>query len=334
MKLAAAGKMSQYGSCPDPTFCKGTSMSVNTGPNWYILLVGLPRPSAIVNVAPGLTLLPLSHRLRAFDAFGAVACGFREAGALADMMYGATCEFESAADNSTTPGFDTLNRAWLASTLLSLRGHWGAFCPAAISTSWCDLSQAPRDTWDEPAAVHEIKIRTDLSLRGVLLDLHYKMLSIPIQETPPTEAEVFQWTRQYFGAANRLCAESAQFHFGLMAASDWRFSPDLRSAVARLWAGIEALLGINVELAYRASLVCAALLEEFGPARLALFKQVKLLYGKRSKAVHGDKISDSDLLDAASQSLNLLTRLLVRCLERDGVPTTSDQEVALLGSDR
>ncbi len=117
----------------------------------------------------------------------------------------------------------------------------------------------------------------------------------------------------------------------MQAASDWRLSPDSRAGLARLWAGIEAILGISVEITYRTALVCAALLEPYGDKRHQVYNRVKSLYGKRSKAVHGDKISDEALAEAISGSFELLMRLLEHCVDRDGVPDQKAQEEALLG---
>jgi hypothetical protein len=267
-----------------------------------------------------------------FDAMAAAACGFGAAGALADMMGAATAEIETAADNSLPTRFDAINRAWLACSLMIVAGHSSAFCPAALSRTWCDLRRSGVGSWDSPAAPHEVRLRTDLNVNGAILDLHYRML---VAQTGPdandlqaTASKVAGW----FDTADRLCAESAQFYFALQAANDWRFSPDYRAGLSRLWAGIESILGISTEISYRASLACAALLAPAGADRLSLYKSVRGLYNRRSKAVHGDKISAEHLVEAASESSGLLTRLLSLCLDLGKVPSPEDQERALLDS--
>src|SRR5215470_4572122 len=98
--------------------------------------MGLPRPEAPLALAPGLTLVPLESPLSVFDLAAAGAVGFREWAMLEPISRLCTSEIETAKDSDVVPGYDTLNRAWLASALLVLRGfsrHLGIACS---SYSW------------------------------------------------------------------------------------------------------------------------------------------------------------------------------------------------------
>ncbi len=178
-------------------------MDALLGPNWYVLVVGVPRPTHDIVVAPGLTLRPLPHRLSVFDAIGAAANGFQAASSLSDIVAAATCEFETAADSSPPPGFDPLNRAWLASSLLLLRGHWRVLCPAAISVPWGTLSTAEGRSWDEPAPTHLIKITTGLSIEGAMLDLHFRMLQPTLPRASSLTDESAEWLEAIRKPRNR-----------------------------------------------------------------------------------------------------------------------------------
>src|SRR5215813_15562604 len=104
--------------------------------NWHVLMMGLPRPDKALTLAPGLTLVPLDSPLSVFDLAAAGAVGFREWAMLEPLAHSCTCEIETAKDSDVRPGYDTLNRAWLASALLVLRGfsrHLGIACS---SYSW------------------------------------------------------------------------------------------------------------------------------------------------------------------------------------------------------
>src|SRR4051794_14143206 len=90
--------------------------------NWYVLLAGLARFETSLILAPGLGLRPLESSLSVFDLAAAGAVGFRGWAALEQFAPSCTAEIESAKDANTTPGYDTLNRAWLATGLLVLRG--------------------------------------------------------------------------------------------------------------------------------------------------------------------------------------------------------------------
>ncbi len=94
-------------------------------------------------------------------------------------------------------------------------------------------------------------------------------------------------------------------------------------AIAQLWSGIEALFGISSELVYRISLQIASLLEARGIARQAKFDQVRKLYGTRSKAVHGEELSDDKLNQAMLESFDILNKLLLVNIEK-GRPFTQD----------
>ena len=144
----------------------------------------------------------------------------------------------------------------------------------------------------------------------------------------PKEADA-EWIRTRFDTFNRLASDNEAFRFALEAAIDWRFAKEPRSAVARLWGGIEALFGISSELVYRISLYSACLLAERGEARRRKFEEVKRLYGIRSKVVHGEKMEDERISQAMSDSYHLLRDLLLLAVERGKPITIADVDDAI-----
>ena len=81
--------------------------------NWYVLVMGLPRPEAPLTLAPGLTLVPLESPLSVFDLAAAGAVGFREWAMLESASRLCTCEIETAKDSDVAPGYDTLPSRWV-----------------------------------------------------------------------------------------------------------------------------------------------------------------------------------------------------------------------------
>ncbi len=112
---------------------------------------------------------------------------------------------------------------------------------------------------------------------------------------------------------------------------DWRFATEPRSAISRLWSGIEAVFGITSELVYRISLLSACLLAERGDERLKKFQNVKTLYGLRSKVVHGEQLSGEKMTSALNDSYHLLADLLILTISTGHVLDQSDFDTAVFG---
>jgi hypothetical protein len=308
--------------------------------NWYVLVSGLPAPEAALTLAPGLSLVPLDSPLSVFDLAAAGAVGFREWAVLEPVSPACTCEIETAKDSDVTPGYDTLNRAWLASALLVLRGfsrHLGVACSSYSwnliaghqkRTSHIFQEQALREGVE--AAIY--KPTRDLPpFKGNLLDFHARFLVDRDARTDPVSRNDAAWISAHFETFNRLASESEAFRLALEAAIDWRYAKDPRVAVGRIWSGIEAVFGITCELLYRISGLCASLLEERGQRRKARFQAVKRLYGLRSKAVHGESLPQEQLVSAMNDSNRLLRELLLLTIERGHVLGADDFDDALFG---
>jgi hypothetical protein len=164
---------------------------------------------------------------------------------------------------------------------------------------------------------------------GNLLDFHLRiMLPSDTRSDRVTEADA-AWVRDHYEASNRLAANSEAFRFALESSTGWRFAKDARSAVAQLWSGIEAIFGISSELIYRVSLLSASLLTPRGDGRKLKFQEIRTLYGLRSKAVHGARLSDAKLAQAIDGSFRLLVDLLVLMIERGDVFSQDDFDSAV-----
>jgi hypothetical protein len=289
-------------------------------------------------LAGGITLVPLIDHLSIFDLASAGAVGFQQWAVIEGIAAACTCEIESALDAAVSPGYDTLNRAWLASALLVLRGFSAHIAPACSSYSWGVI--AGHRTRTAPSFHEQLqeegvddavnRPKHDLPhFKGGILDFHLSILVHDARRTDAVNADDAAWIRQHFDAYDQLAANSQAFRFALESAYDWRFAKDPRIAVARLWSGIEALFGIKTELVFRISLACASLLEPRGLPRKAFFEDVKRLYNLRSKAVHGQEIAERDMASAMNESFDLLRRLLLLSIELGHSISEADIDEAL-----
>jgi hypothetical protein len=166
---------------------------------------------------------------------------------------------------------------------------------------------------------------------GQVLDYHFRLFPGKEPRNDSPNAEDAAWTQQYFEPADRLAANSPGFRLALECAVDWRYSKEPRSAIARLWTGIESMFAVQTELVFRISLLSASLLEPRGTSRRARFTATKKLYNLRSKAVHGASLSESVLVDGLDETFGLLRDLILLCVTRGRVFDEEDLENSLLG---
>jgi hypothetical protein len=308
--------------------------------NCYVLVIGLARPEAPLTLAPGLTLVPLEAPLSVFDLAAAGAVGFREWAMLEPVARACTCEIETAKDSDVVPGYDTLNRAWLASALLVLRGYSRHLGIACSSYSWSLIAGHQERTVEAfreqargegiEAAIHRPK--HDLPpFKGNVLDFHARLLIDRDAPNDPVSTDDAAWIARNFETFNHLASESEAFRLALEAAIDWRYAKEPRLAVGRIWSGIEAVFGVTSELVYRISCLCASLLEERGRPRKVRFQAVKRLYALRSKAVHGEPLPQEQLVSAMNESHRLLRELLLLTIEKGRVLGADDFDDALFG---
>ncbi|MFJ3650502.1 hypothetical protein [Streptomyces murinus] len=110
------------------------------------------------------------------------------------------------------------------------------------------------------------------------------------------------------------------------------FLKDPRTAVARIWSGIESLFDVQNELSFRLSMYAGVLISDDFDQRVDVQANFKRLYTLRSKAVHGAKLDSLRLEEALTSSWSLLRDLLLACI-RTGplLPSTPDLDRALLG---
>lgn len=305
--------------------------------NWYILIWNLDVEGSSLKLGSGVSIRRLAYDISVFDLAAAGAAGFREWAMLEPFLPRCVCEIETAKGAAIEPGYDTLNRAWLASALIKLKG-FNAHLPLACSSySWNVVAghqERTKGIFEEELKEKGVESAVNSPRRalppfkGQLLEVHTKLL-VPENAKTILTKEDADWISDNYEKFNYLAAKSEGFRFALSAAVNWQYASAPRMAIAQLWSGIEALFGISSEVVYRISLQVASLLEERGVARQDRFKEVRKLYGVRSKAVHGEELSDDKLNKAMVESFDILNKLLLVNIEKGRPFTSDDFEVAI-----
>jgi hypothetical protein len=307
-------------------------------PVWHILVYGLKPEITPIRFTSGLSIHALDAPLTVFDLAACGAAGFREWAILEPFLENCNCEIVSPISKATEPGYDSLTRAWLLSSLLTLRGFGKHLCLACNSYSWNMIAGHQSRTKDVffnqvidegvQAAVQSSERQLPL-FKGNLLDYHLKLMVEKACRSGTLTKEDAHWVDQQFSVFNLLAAESEKFRFAFEAAIDWRYAKDARAAIARIWSGIEAIFGINTELVFRISLLASSLLTKRGPDRQLMFQRIKELYRERSKAVHGEEMNDDSLIQTVTDSYELLREILLRIVAIGRPITSKDFDEAI-----
>jgi len=307
--------------------------------SWHVLVCGLPLESVSFNIGSSIILRQLVEPLSVFDLASAGAVGFREWSALEQLAPAATAEIISPTEKASSPGYDALNECWLVSALLVLRGFTRHLCPAVSGYSWNFIAGHQKQTSGTfkkqliEEGIHKAVYEPRNSLppfQGGLLDYHLTLLVPPETINRPFNSDDANWFRENFDKFNLLAAEDERFRFGLEASIDWRYAKDTRIAISRIWAGIESIFAIKSELVYRISIMAASVMAKRGPERLEAFKHIKNIYKIRSKAVHGEPLSEQKLFSGLHDSFEILRHLLLDAVARGRLKTEEDYLYDLL----
>ena len=161
--------------------------------SWFVLLAGLSTENDTLELGPGLVLRHLEGPISVFDLAAAGAKGFREWATLEPLISACACEIQSDNKAAQVPGYDTLNRAWLASALLMLRGY-GVHLPVACSAySWSEIAGQAK----------VLRTRPELPpFHGGLLEYHLKLLTTPSALAKQVQPEDAEWIRSHYEVFN------------------------------------------------------------------------------------------------------------------------------------
>ncbi|CAH0242727.1 HEPN domain-containing protein [Chryseobacterium sp. Bi04] len=276
---------------------------------WFILGNGIFLEDNEIEILPYLKIRKV-NKLSIFELAGLGAKGFQQWSLLEPFCY-LTNNFEIiSSENKSTYGYDILNRAWLLNTLLVLRKKTTTNSIALLNHSWNNIKDAK-----------EVKAN--------LCDYHINMLQISSFNNLNMEKSDICWLKEHFEIANTLAFKYEKFRYSLEVLNSWRYCVDIKSAIAIIWAAIESIVDVSSEITYRLSLSISSLLYERGEKRIEKFKDIKKLYGLRSKVVHGSNLKDNDIENALVGSFNLLSELVTYMIENNQIIAEKDFESAI-----
>jgi len=165
-------------------------------------------------------------------------------------------------------------------------------------------------------STHPTDLVSEESILGVT-NYHLRGLHSNVHEVTCEEAE---WLKKYFAHAKNLLDNNSSFKTAVhsLATFKWHTLPRIQLAV--IWAGIEALFGVESEITFRISLYIAKFLAGSNPVESKrLFEETKKLYKIRSTAVHGSEMK-KEPSEAVEQSAELLQKLIIKCIELNALP--------------
>jgi hypothetical protein len=276
---------------------------------YYILGNGITFEEDEIEILSYLKIRKVS-KLSVFELAGLGAQGFKQWSLIEPFCY-LKNNFEIiSSENESSFGYDILNRAWLLNTLLVLRKKTSINSIALLNQSWN-------------------KLKDINNVQANLCDYHVKMLKTESLNELNVENGDIEWIKKYYENANTLAFENEKFRYALEVINSWRYCVDVKSAIAILWAAIESIVNVSIEISYRLSLSISSLLYERGDERIQKFKEIKKLYTLRSKVVHGSNLKDSQIEKALVESFELLSELIVFMIEKNKLIKDIDFENAI-----
>ena len=190
---------------------------------WYILALGIQKPSKPIPLAPGVTLRPLTRTRPVAAFFPGFAVNWsgddvkRPMVALAGA--GCDCELEVNRDPQASQSPE-VNHAWLVSTLLVLRGfknYHGIRCRAR--------------SWDDDPIDDVNDGRSDLDYSTWALEI-----GVPLVDLSSDDAA---WITSRFSRIQAL--PKGGFANAIAKAYDCRYEPRLDDAIRTIWSAIDTL---------------------------------------------------------------------------------------------
>lgn len=283
---------------------------------WYILGNGLKLPDDEIEFFPYLKLKVIKEKPSIFDLAYLGSSGFKEWTMLEGFISNTSFEIVTI-ENDSILGYDTLNRAWLLNVLIILRKKLRINSISYSSFSWNNVAKIRNSN----EKIRDLKIG--------LLDYHLKMLYLPnINEEEVNETDI-TWIKDNYEKVNLLANQNEKFKYSIEILNSWRFSTDVKSSIALIWSAIESIIGVSSEIVYRLSLNISSILEPRGESRIQKFREIKKLYGLRSKVVHGADLKEAEIILALEGSFLLLRDLIIYMIENDKTISETDFETAI-----
>jgi len=174
------------------------------------------------------------------------------------------------------------------------------------------------------AILHSATDARRITAKSKLFVTHYQLKHFAFESGVVLDEKCLSILERRFADARRLMLSERQFRNAVHCLATFRWHTLPRVQLALLWSGIEGLFSVDSELSFRISLYTARFLAPSDHSQAKqVFKQVRRLYGYRSKAVHGVDIK-GDARAMVSESAGLLHSLVIACVTSGLVPVPED----------
>lgn len=276
---------------------------------WYFAVGGLQTKQARLPINKAIEL----RRLASFPQPTELALALRDLTTAGFMAhYGETgIQHELVFDATMFTDYEEVfQTAGLLMAALRIRTEADVICPAVCERSWADLKTTPAGARYQAYRVEQIK------------------LDHPLETTYVITPEDLEWAARALAPLWDLAVakkeDDERFATAIEALSSYLHAGNYRMMAAQLWAGVEALFDVQMEVKYRVATLSACLLDPPGTKRREKYKRVKKLYDERSIAVHGRRVTEEKLRAHVAEVRSLLAQLLARLIVRGKVPTKED----------
>ena len=209
-------------------------------------------------------------------------------------------------------GQSSFDLAWWIISLIRVRTIAEFLVPAAADCSWDVMAALDAQTC-------QVRFVEDVPTAKQLA----KSIPVALADLDWVGANVLKFAGMLERPCFRLAVESLSTH---------QHQASERMMVAALWAGIEALFNIQSELGFRLATYNSVVIEPSGPARRATYYEVKKLYGTRSKAVHGAKLTSEQLRAHILSVRSILSRIICKFIEEGEVFSEARIEREIFGA--
>ncbi len=278
----------------------------------FLGIVGLRIESGVWDVGQALRLQPVQPRSGAHE-ISRVLLDERVAAIVA--RYSSYVSYELVVSPSVAIGTEAVDLGKGFISLLRVRSLPEILVPAALPCSW------------SAATLNRLNAR---SCEADLIEDIPNLLQL--DETRIVSVDDLQWIFDNLSHFQWLMSTSAAYALAVDSLCQHNHQSNLRMAAAMIWSGIEALFGMKGgETTYRLALYISAILEGPGAARYELFKKTKEEYNTRSRIVHGSATDEEAIRRHILKARSLLSRLICRMTESQGVPATETLDKLISG---
>lgn len=276
----------------------------------FLGIIGLELENPIWDVAEVLRLQPIQPRPEAHEIARAV--NDPDVAAIVGR-YSDFLGYELAIAPEVAVGDEAVELGRTFVALLRVRSLVEILVPAAMPCSW------------SAAILNRVPLH---SCAAVLLEDNPNLLQL--EDRRPVPSSDLNWIFDNLSVFTLLNQTLPAYNLAVDSLCQHNHQGNLRMAAAMLWSGTEALFGIKGELTYRLAAYIAAILEDASDARYELFRTVKEEYNVRSRIVHGDLSDHERIRQHIVVTRKILSRLICKITERQGIPATDEIERLLL----